>query len=99
MQKLKAGTIKRIHVNKQLLARARRERTTLPAITIQTSTRPIPATLVLIHGPSKVVQACAGRKQLRSGARVWIETRAEVEYYDESGSNYHSGVPEVRTNT
>lgn len=75
--RLRAGTIKRIHVNQQVIARCRRDGTDAPTLTVQTSRGPFPARRVRILGASELVQSL--RKPLSCGARVWIETRAAVE--------------------
>lgn len=73
----RAGTVKRIHINRGIVAQNRRLGGTLPEITIQTSAGSIPCHKVEIHGRSRMVQ---GLKPLKCGARIWIETRARVRY-------------------
>ena len=75
--KLKSGTIKRFHVNQQLIRKARKEGLDIPTLTVQTSRGPIPARRVRILGPSELVQSLD--KPLSCGARVWIQTTSEVE--------------------
>lgn len=75
--KLKAGTIKRIHVDRQILVRNRKNGENKPAWTIQTSKGPIKARALVVRGPSLFVQVS---KPLSCGARMYIETYAEVGY-------------------
>lgn len=75
---LKSGTIKRLHVDKQVIAQNRKYGTNLPPITVQTSKGPHKAQTVQIKGPSTFVHS--PHKPLSCGARVWIETHAEVEF-------------------
>lgn len=71
------GTVKRVHINRGIVAQNRRLGGTLPEITIQTSAGSIPCREVYILGPSRMIQ---GLKPLKCGARVWIETRARVRF-------------------
>jgi hypothetical protein len=73
-----AGTIKRLHVDKGVIASDRKNGTCNPPLTIQTSKGSIKATTVHILGPSLFVYR--PEKPLSCGARAWIETRAEIEY-------------------
>lgn len=75
--KIRKGLIKRIHVDQQVIRRCRTNGTDEPALTVQTSAGPIKARRVRILGPSELVQRLD--HPLSCGARVWIETRAEVE--------------------
>lgn len=77
METLKAGTIKRIHVDRQILARNRKTGSFDPAYTIQTSKGSIKARIVQIMGPLEFNQYS---KQLSCGARMYGETKAEVRY-------------------
>lgn len=52
----------------------------LPVFTVQTSRGPIHGTSVDIRGASRLVYSPG--KPLSCGARVWIETKAEVEVTD-----------------
>lgn len=74
-----AGTIKRLHVDKQIIAQNRKSGRNDPTITVQTSKGSYKASVVEVLGPSKFLQANACRKPLSCGARVWIETKAEVQ--------------------
>ena len=76
MSTLPAGTIKRVHVNRQVIARNRKLGTTDPAITVQTSHGPRRAQAVDIHGESRMIYR--PDKPLKCGARVWLETTAAV---------------------
>jgi hypothetical protein len=78
---LPAGTVKRIHVDRRIVAQNRR----LPAgarkaaaITIQTSRGPIKARHVEVRGAGTMIQR--DDKPLKCGARIWLETRAHVAY-------------------
>ena len=66
-----------IHVNKQVIAQNGKNGTSLPAITVKTYKSNTYAHEVNILGPSKIVHS--PNKPLSCGARVWIETDAEVE--------------------
>ena len=78
VSKLKSGTIKRLHVDRRVIAQDRNNGTQGFPLTIQTSNGSIKASEVLIHGPSRFVYR--PKKPLSCGARAWIETLAEVEY-------------------
>jgi hypothetical protein len=62
-----------IHVNQHNI-RANAKGADLPVLTVKTYTK---CNAVEIHGPSKVVYA--PDNPLSCGAKVWIETQAEVE--------------------
>lgn len=79
MTTLRKGLIKRIHVNQQKIRTARNTGCDLASLTVQTSKGPYAARRVVINGPSTLVQSLD--KPLSCGARVWIETRAEVEVH------------------
>lgn len=78
MKYLRAGTIKRIHVDRRVLAMNRKHGTKEPAWTIQTSKGPIKCrewwTTGLAWGSGPEA------KQLSCGARMYIVTYAKVEY-------------------
>jgi len=74
---IKEGLIKRLHVNKHTITSNRKRNSNEPSITIQTSRMPHHARKVEIKGPSTFIQSPT---PLSCGARVWIETHAEVEY-------------------
>ena len=70
------GRVKRIHVHQQAIAANRKDRTTeRPVLTVQTSRGPVHGHEVEIKGASRVVYS---EEPLSCGARVWIETTAEV---------------------
>lgn len=79
--KIKAGTIKRLHVDRHIIASNRKHGTDKPPLTIQTSKGSIKARRVNINGPSQFVYQ--SQKPLSCGARAWIETRSELEYSEE----------------
>lgn len=72
----RAGTQKRIHVNKHIIAANAKTGANDPAITVQTSAGSIPCREVLWNGPSRMVHDAA--HPLSCGAKVWIETHAEL---------------------
>jgi hypothetical protein len=65
-----------IHVNQHNIKRNAKEGTSDPVLTIKTYKSNTYAHEVEITGPSKVVYS--PDKPLSCGARVWIETQAEV---------------------
>ncbi len=75
---LAAGTIKRIHVDKHVIARNRKNNTNDPVITIQTSKGPHKAFNVHIDGSSDFIYS--PHKPLSCGARLWIETKEKVTF-------------------
>tara|TARA_Y100000361_G_C10844302_1_gene181097 strand:+ start:111 stop:335 length:225 start_codon:yes stop_codon:yes gene_type:complete len=68
--------IKRIHVNMHKIRANKKHGTNDPVITVKTSQSNTYAHEVSILGPSKVVYK--PNKPLSCGAKVWIETTAEV---------------------
>jgi len=79
MNVIKQGLIKRIHVNQHIIKRCwLKGDISVPAITIQTSKGSKVASKVNIKGPSTLTQS--PDKPLSCGARIWVETTAEVEY-------------------
>jgi len=78
---LPAGTVKRLHVDRRIVAQNRRLNTREPAITVQTSKGPLKARYVNILGGSEFQQADdeLGIKPLGCGARLWVKTRAALE--------------------
>ena len=72
-------TIKRIHVNQHVIRRNLKvkEGPHEPAIAVKEGKKNTYGHGVTVHGPSKVVYS--PDKPLSCGARVWIETTAEVE--------------------
>lgn len=75
-RELPRGTIKRLHVDRRIMAQNRKTGQTAPPITVQTSKGPIKAQRVEVHGPSVFVHS--PDKPLACGARVWIETHAAL---------------------
>lgn len=71
-----AGLVKRLHVDRRIVAQNVKRDENKPAITIQTSKGPIKAHTVWIRGPSLFKQSMD--KPLSCGARLWVETHAEV---------------------
>lgn len=75
MSTLRQGTIKRIHINGALL---RKHSVASKPISIRNKGKVCRASDVLIHGTSRLVYR--PRTPLSSGAVLWIETVAEVDY-------------------
>lgn len=73
---LKSGTIKRLHVDKHVIASNAKHGLNNPPLTVQTSKGPLKAHTIEINGSSKMVYS--PDKPLKCGARLWIETKAEV---------------------
>ena len=71
-------TIKRIHVSQVNLRLNRKDGGDRPVFTIQTSKGPLYASQVDVRGPCHLISN--PKKPLKCGARIWIETRAEVNY-------------------
>ena len=71
--------LKRIHVNRQILARNKKKEEEEPPIGIEESGKKKRyAYAVYIGGPSVVCYD--EKKPLKCGARVWIETYASISY-------------------
>lgn len=68
------GPLKRIHVNKHVIAANVKHGRNDPAITVQTSAGSFVARKVVIHGPSVM----RSDKQLSCGARIYLETNAQL---------------------
>jgi hypothetical protein len=66
-----------IHVNQHEIKKNAKNGTDNPVLTVKTYKNNIYAKEVIIKGDSKVVYSAD--KPLSCGARVWIETQAEVE--------------------
>jgi hypothetical protein len=79
MNILRAGTIKRIHVDRHVLARNRKLGTHDPAWTIQTSKGAHKARWVEWKGAT--TSSKPTDKPLKCGARMWVETKGQVTYY------------------
>lgn len=69
--------LKRIHINKHVILANRKHGRNDPPLRVKTSRENMPAYNVRILGPSELVYR--PDRPLSCGARVWIETRAEVE--------------------
>ena len=67
----------RIHVNQHVIRSNQKTGAREPVLTVKQSKSNRYCHIVTIHGPSKVVY-CPD-KPLPCGARVWIETDADVE--------------------
>ena len=77
MVTLKKGTVKRIHVDRRIMAQNRINGTNKPAYTIQTSKGSIKASYVKVKGDLVFDQSM---KQLNCGARMYGQTFSEVHY-------------------
>jgi regulator of extracellular matrix RemA (YlzA/DUF370 family) len=66
-----------IHVNQHIIKRNTKEGTNDPVLTVKTYKSNTYAHEVIIKGNSRVVYSAD--KPLSCGARVWLETEAEVE--------------------
>ena len=73
----KKGTIKRLHVDKRVIASNLKHGKDDPPITLQTSRGSFKTKGAKIHGPSTFIYD--NENPLSCGARLWIETTAEVE--------------------
>jgi hypothetical protein len=71
---LRKGLLKRLHVDQGRIRANRKNGTDLPVITIQARGGPYKARIAEIHGDSVLMMG----EPLSCGARVWIETTAEV---------------------
>ena len=67
---------KRIHINQHKIRSNKKHNLNEPVITVKTSKSNNYAHEVEIQGPSKVVYS--PDKPLSCGARVWIETEADI---------------------
>lgn len=67
------GPMKRIHVNKHIIAANGKHGRNDPAITIQTSAGSIVCRAIVWDGPSAMIHG-----QLPCGAKIWIETRCAL---------------------
>ena len=68
---------KRIHVNQHNIKHNQKHNTNKPVITVKTYKSNTYGHSVDIKGPSKVIYS--PKKPLSCGAKVWVETEAEVE--------------------
>jgi len=72
---------KKIHVNQHVIRHNLKHGTTLPPCRVQQGARSRYCREVTINGPSKMVYS--PNDPLACGARLWIETDADVELADE----------------
>lgn len=80
---MRISVLKRIHVNQHVIRSNRREGQSGPPLTVKTSRSNTKGHHVEILGPARVVYR--PEKPLPCGARVWIETRAQVLVMDADG--------------
>ena len=78
---LRKGLKKRIHVNQHIIKSNNKNNENKPCITVKQGKRNIYGHQVKVNGVTEVVQSQT--KPLSCGARVWVETIAEVEVYVE----------------
>ena len=67
-----------IHVNQHVIRSNHKNGEREPTLTVKQGRKNTYASDVIIHGPSRVVYS--PDKPLSCGARVWIETEADVEF-------------------
>lgn len=72
-----AGTIKRIHVNQHIIRKNVKTIQDAPGITVQWKGKSYVGRDVVIKGASQLIQRM--QQPLACGARIWIETTAEVD--------------------
>lgn len=82
---------KKIHVNQHVIKKNQKLGTNDPAITVKTYKHNRYAHKVEIDGPSTVVYS--PDKPLSCGARVWIETEADVYLSDHTPIGYRTHIP------
>lgn len=69
------GPLKRVHVNRAVVAANRKSGRNDPALTVQTSKGSVQTRRVMFRSPAQLIQSS---KPLSCGARVWIETRGAL---------------------
>ncbi len=74
---LRGGLTKRIHVSQVNLRANRKDGGNRPVFTVQMSSGPLYGSKIDIRGPSELISR--PERPLKCGARIWIETKAEVE--------------------
>jgi hypothetical protein len=74
--RLQAGRLKRIHVNQHVIRRNAKTGGIDPPISVKCSGATMACRSVEITGPSSVIYS--PDKPLACGARLWVETRAEI---------------------
>ena len=72
--------IKKIHINQHHIRSNSKHNTNLPVVSVKTYKENIKGNTVQINGASTVVYQ--PDKPLSCGAKVWIETKAEVRVYN-----------------
>ncbi len=70
------GLLKRIYVNKQIIAKNVRQGFNNPPLSVLTYKGVTPGHTVEVEGPSTIIHSPL--KANPAGARVWIETRSRV---------------------
>lgn len=73
---IRAGLIKRIHIDQHRIKANAKDGGNRPVVTVQARGGPYKGHEVTIDGPSSVIYE--GDNPLSCGARVWIETKAAV---------------------
>ena len=76
--KIRKGIVKRLHVSQPLIRQNLKDGGSRPVLSVVTSKGTFHATTVDIRGSSRLVYS--PKKPISCGARVWIETRAELEF-------------------
>jgi hypothetical protein len=71
-----------IHVNAQLIRRNVKNRTTYPVVRVQQGRKQRYCSEAIIDGPSRIVYS--PEEPLSCGARLWIETEANVALVNET---------------
>ena len=74
--KLKAGTIKRIHVNQLNMRANRKDNGNRPVFSVRTSRGTFYGKNVKLHGPAEFIDSTY--KPLSCGARIWCATKSAV---------------------
>jgi hypothetical protein len=74
--RIPAGRLKRIHVNQHVVRRNAKTGGLDPPISVKLSDSTLACQSVEISGPSSVIYSPA--RPLRCGARLWVETKAEI---------------------
>lgn len=93
--RIRKGLIKRIHVNQHNI-RANSKGGDEPVLTVKTSKENVKGNAVHIYGPSAVIYA--PDSPLSCGAKVWIQTTAEVDVFDEQDSLVYSKTKTLEIN-
>lgn len=72
---IRQGLIKRIHVDQARIKHNAKTGDDLPVLTVQAQGGPYKAHEIVVNGPSTIIY---DGRTLSCGAKVWIETHAEV---------------------